>query len=73
MSSASALILSGATAMMAYANAYPGTATAMLGALLVGLADVRAAGGRPFLRRVGGGLPLILLAPSPPSLFGPYE
>lgn len=102
-----AVILSGATALMAYANAYLGTAAATLGALLVGLVDVHAAassilsladsgvltpqatrhillfalaantasklaaaaaGGRPFLHRVGGGLLLILLAASLPSL-----
>ncbi|MYM97570.1 MgtC/SapB family protein [Duganella vulcania] len=38
-----ALILSGATALMAYANAYLGTAAATLGALLVGLVDLHAA------------------------------
>ncbi|CAN7534595.1 MgtC/SapB family protein [Duganella sp. LjRoot269] len=38
-----ALILSGATALLAYANTYLGAPAAMLGALLVGLVDVHAA------------------------------
>ena len=105
-----ATILSGATALVAYAHAYLGPAAATLGAVLVALVDVHAAassiltladsgvlapapmrhifllalaantfsklaaatagGGRPFVRQVGWGLLLILLAACLPTLLG---